>query len=207
MVLLKEAAMIRSVPRPRPTVLITLFAAVAAALLTLVTPTWAGAATASSACHVTWGSLAKSADGLRPPTDFVTRVRAGRDPCYDRLVVDLGGSAGRFRSYDVRYAAVFTEGRGLPVPLRGAADLQIVVRAPSDDLAGHATYNPRDPDEAVGVRGFRTFRQVAFAGSFEGYTTFGLGVRARLPFRVFVLAGSPGDPHGARLVVDVAHRW
>lgn len=30
------------------------------------------------------------------------------------------------------------------------------------------------------------------------------GVRARLPFRVFVLDG-PGS--GSRLVVDVAHRW
>ncbi|ADG76293.1 hypothetical protein Cfla_3416 [Cellulomonas flavigena DSM 20109] len=33
---------------------------------------------------------------------------------------------------------------------------------------------------------------------------FGLGVRARLPFRAFVLAG-PGS--GSRLVVDVAHQW
>ena len=32
----------------------------------------------------------------------------------------------------------------------------------------------------------------------------GLGVRARLPMRAFVLDG-PGD--GTRLVIDVAHRW
>jgi hypothetical protein len=38
----------------------------------------------------------------------------------------------------------------------------------------------------------------------EGQTEIGLGVRARLPFRVFPLAG-PGD--GSRLVIDVAHRW
>ena len=43
-----------------------------------------------------------------------------------------------------------------------------------------------------------------FAGSFEGYTSIGLGVRARLPFRVFMLDG-PGT--SSRLVVDVAHRW
>lgn len=43
-----------------------------------------------------------------------------------------------------------------------------------------------------------------WAGTFEGYTSLGLGVRARLPFRVFALDG-PGD--GSRLVVDVAHRW
>jgi hypothetical protein len=51
----------------------------------------------------------------------------------------------------------------------------------------------------VNVTGFSTFRQVAWAGSFEGQTTVGLGVRARLPFRVFTLPG--------RVVVDVAHVW
>jgi hypothetical protein len=45
---------------------------------------------------------------------------------------------------------------------------------------------------------------VASAGSFEGYTSLGLGVRARLPFQVFTLDG-PGS--GSRLVVDVAHFW
>jgi hypothetical protein len=45
---------------------------------------------------------------------------------------------------------------------------------------------------------------VAFVSDFEGQTTFGLGVRARLPFRVLRLAG-PGS--GQRLVIDVAHRW
>ncbi|HET6919349.1 MAG TPA: hypothetical protein VFI46_07775 [Jiangellaceae bacterium] len=38
----------------------------------------------------------------------------------------------------------------------------------------------------------------------EGQTTLGLGVRARLPFRVFVLSG-PAD--GSRVVIDVAPRW
>lgn len=61
-----------------------------------------------------------------------------------------------------------------------------------------------DGVDVVDVDGYRTFRQVAYAGSFEGQTTLGLGVRARLPFRVFLLDG-PGD--GSRMVVDVAHRW
>jgi hypothetical protein len=42
------------------------------------------------------------------------------------------------------------------------------------------------------------------AGSFEGLTTIGLGVRAKLPFRVFTLNGPDGH---SRLVIDVAHRW
>jgi len=56
-----------------------------------------------------------------------------------------------------------------------------------------------NPAELVDVSGFQTFRQVAWAGSFEGTTTVGLGVRARLPFRVFSLSD--------RIVVDVAHFW
>jgi hypothetical protein len=57
------------------------------------------------------------------------------------------------------------------------------------------------------VSGFRTFRQVAWPGSHEGSSTDGLGVRARLPFRVTVPAGAPGHPDGARVVTDVAHAW
>jgi hypothetical protein len=56
----------------------------------------------------------------------------------------------------------------------------------------------------VNVTGYRTLRQVAHAGTFEGQTTIGVGVRARLPFRTFTLAG-PG--RGSRLVIDIAHRW
>ncbi len=60
------------------------------------------------------------------------------------------------------------------------------------------------PGNLVDTSGYRTFRQVGWGGSFEGYTTLGLGVRARLPFRVAVL---PGPGTGSRLVIDVAHRW
>ena len=36
----------------------------------------------------------------------------------------------------------------------------------------------------MNVTGFGTFRQVVAAGSFEGVTSFGLGVSYKLPFRV-----------------------
>jgi hypothetical protein len=84
----------------------------------------------------------------------------------------------------------------------------VTVRAPVYDLeGGHDTLfaQPRNQDEMVDVRGFRTFRQLACCGDFEGTTTLGLCVRTRLPFRVFVL---PATTVGTqRLVVDVAHRW
>lgn len=160
----------------------------------------AGPAAAAPYCGITWGSLAEHRAAMS--TAQVTNVRTGRHTCFDRMVVDLRGDA---KGYDVRYVAhVHTEGEGRVVPLAGAADLQVVVRAPAYTSTGRATYAPANRAKVVNVAGYRTFRQVAFLGSFEGQTSFGLGVRARLPFRTFVLDG-PGN--NSRLVIDVAHRW
>lgn len=180
------------------------YTAVVVAFLALVGSlglTTAASASAAPYCGITWGSLTKAGGGETAPN--LTGVRTGRHDCFDRLVLDLrGGSSAGFQ---VSYVdAVYHDPIGSVVPLRGGARLQIVVRAPSDDLNGQPTYTPANPTELANVAGFRTFRQVAYAGSFEGQTTLGLGVRARLPFRAFVLAG-PGD--GSRLVVDVAHLW
>jgi hypothetical protein len=153
-------------------------------------------------CGITWGSLPKVDDHYsgRP----ITNLRAGRHECYDRLVVDLGSGPGQV-GYDVRYVdRVVADGSGATIPLAGGAFISATVRAPAHDAQGRPTYAPANPSRAVDVSGFSTFRQVAFAGTFEGQTLVGLGVRARLPFRVFVLAG-PGT--GARLVIDVAHHW
>lgn len=169
----------------------------------------APAQAAAPYCGITWGSLPKAA-AAGPPGDAetVNGVRAGRHDCFDRLVVDLGGQDTAFGSYDVRYVAqVYEEGRGNAVPVRGAADLQVVVRAPAYDDQGRPTFDPENDREVVDVTGYSTFRQVAWAGSYEGTTTMALGVRARLPFRVFVLPGTPGTDHTPRLVIDVAHAW
>ncbi|WP_109470953.1 AMIN-like domain-containing (lipo)protein [Ornithinimicrobium cavernae] len=161
-----------------------------------------GVMQASPYCGITWGSLARS-NGTTHTTGTVEDVRAGRHTCFDRLVIDVDDVPGSL-TYDVRYVdAVRADGSGQVVPLSGGADLRIILRAPAYE-DGAPTYDPTDPAHLVAVAGWSTFRQVALAGSFEGQTTVGLGVRARLPFRVLVLDG-PGD--GARLVVDVAHRW
>jgi hypothetical protein len=150
-------------------------------------------------CGITWGSLAKKGGSMT--TSPITDVRAGRHDCYDRLVVDISGKAAGYR---VGYVtSVVQDGSGRAIPLRGGAKLQIVVLAPTYKSSAANTF-PATRSELVDVSGFSTFRQVAGAGSFEGQTTIGLGVRARLPFRVFTLAG-PG-PY-SRLVIDVAHHW
>ncbi len=160
-------------------------------------------ATAAPGCSTAWGSLTESAveDGGGTLDD----VRSGRHACFDRLVLDLDGVDASEVSYDVRYVReVIADGSGEIIPLRGGADLQVLVHTPAYTERGTPTYDPRDDAEALDVRGYDTFRQVAWGRSFEGESRFGVGVRARLPFRVQVLDG-PGD--GSRLVVDVAHTW
>jgi hypothetical protein len=170
---------------------------IALSAIAVVAPS--GAATTPPYCGIRWGSLAKQVETHTGSP--VTNVRSGRHDCFDRLVVDLGGPVGGYR---VGYVAqVVEDGSGEPVALAGGAFLNVVALAPAYGPSG-ATYVPADPAHVVNVSGYRTFRQVAWAGSFEGQTTLGLGVRARLPFRVFRLNG-PGT--GSRVVVDVAHRW
>ncbi len=181
-----------------PLRLLILIATTALGALVLAVP-----AQAAPFCGITWGSQPKAAAGQGG--SVIDDVRAGRHACFDRLVVDLGG-AGGVAGYTVRYVPRVTEdGSGHVVPLRGGAALEIVVRSVPYDDSGAPTYTPASRTEIVNVSGYRTFRQVAWAGAFEGQTTLGVGTRARLPFRVFTLpGGSGGHP---RVVIDVAHRW
>ncbi|WP_242892734.1 AMIN-like domain-containing (lipo)protein [Actinomadura litoris] len=152
-------------------------------------------APASAACSTAWGSQDKGtlhdyADGP------LERVRTGRQDCYDRLVIEVAGSGfGYLAGY---VDEVVQEGSGNPVPLRGGAKLRVIVQAAA------ASGFPASSPELANVGGYTTFRQVAGAGSFEGQTTIGVGVRARLPFRVLTL---PREGGGTRLIVDVAHTW
>ena len=157
-------------------------------------------AQAAPYCGITWGSLAKTK--ALAPTGSVTGVRSGRHACFDRLVIDLKGKS---PGYTVKYVTTFTsQASGLPISLRGAGKLQVTINAPAYNPAtGAPTDPPRNRSEVVDVTGYTTFRQVKWDSSFEGYTSLGLGVRARLPYRVFTIQ----DGTTSRLVIDVAHRW
>ena len=156
--------------------------------------------TGSTTCAIVWGSLPKSAPDLVPAP--LTGVRTGRHECFDRLVIDLGGAPAP--GYFVHYTdGLHQPGSGDPLAVAGGAVLTVTVLAPSYNSAGQSTVAWRSGDHLLGGA-TTTFRDLVFAGSFEGESTFGLGVRARLPFRVLKLDG-PGA--GSRLVIDVAHRW
>jgi hypothetical protein len=162
----------------------TAIATVITAAATAATLAIPSSSAQAAGCSVTWGSLAKAVTNDTHRT--LLSVRAGRHDCYDRLVLDLNRAG---EGYRVRYVrAVHDQGQGAVVPLRGGAFLQV-------DDQSQAYKHIAMPN----VAGYRTFRQVAWGGSFEGYTTVGLGVRARLPFRVF--------RYQNHLVIDVAHHW
>lgn len=173
----------------------TLIAVLAVAALPVGAVAVPAVAGQSASCATAWGSLPE-ASSVRG-AGVLANVRTGRHACFDRVVFDVKGAPSWLR---VQYVPdVYTVGEGARVPLRGGAKLEIVLAVPSYDDNGRSTYRPANPKELSNVNGYRTFRQVATAGSFEGETTIGLGVRARLPFRVFTL--------DRRVVVDVAHRW
>ena len=164
-------------------------------------PASASTATSSAAtvCEQVWGSLPKSRSTM--VAGPMTNIRSGRHTCYDRLVVDVRGAAAGYR---VAYVSqIIQDGSGAVVPVRGGAKLQITINAPAYNDAGEATYQPPNPPEAVNVSGYQTLRQVRWRGSFEGASGIGVGVRARLPFRVFTLT----DGGTSRVVIDVKHTW
>jgi hypothetical protein len=181
--------------------LVAILAVAAVPVGAVAVPAIAGASTTTATtCSTGWGSLPEAS--TYRGTGTLTGVRTGRHACFDRVVFDVKGAPSWFRVHYV--TNVSTVGQGEIVPLRGGAKLEIVLSVPSYDDAGRSTYSPANPNELTNVSGYRTFRQLATAGSFEGETTIGLGVRARLPFRVFTLAGTGTT---SRIVVDVAHSW
>ncbi|MEV5997930.1 hypothetical protein AB0M25_00975 [Streptomyces griseomycini] len=160
------------------------------------------AATArATACPTGWGSPAKTDDDTTATP--VRGIRTGRHDCYDRMVVELPGAGRSGLGYSVRYVdRLHQDGSGRSVPVAGGAVLEVRVAAPAyAPGTGGPTYPARAgrPLPGVDLTGYRTFRDARFAGSFEGETQVGLGVRARLPFRVLELRD--------RVVIDVAHTW
>jgi hypothetical protein len=150
----------------------------------------------TAACAVNWGTNAKHR-GSQTITvaTRVQGVRAGKHGCFDRLVIDMSG--GKQPPFSARYVKhIVAEASGKILKVRGKAKILIVVRGPAGRHYHANAVNLAD------VSGFTTFRQVRGAGSFERVTAIGLGVRGKLPFRVFELGSSEA---GWRIVIDVAH--
>jgi hypothetical protein len=148
-----------------------------------------------------WGTDPKQVV-TAPVTAEIYQVRAATHQGCDRVVFDLNG-VGRV-GYLVRYVpAVHADPSDRPIPVAGAAALQVTVQAPDFRESGHQAW--RTPWQ-LGQRltaGQSILREVRFAGTFEHVTTFAVGVSTRRPFRVLVLPDTAN--HITRLAVDIAH--
>jgi len=141
---------------------------------------------------LTEGPIEETADLVELP--LLVAVRAGRNKDFDRVVFDFEGSV---PGYLVQYVHELSQdGTGNPIPLRGRAVVQIVIRPAA---AHRDDGTPTRTGPLPALRGFAAFRQIADAGDFEAQLTWGIGVAARTGLRAFTLTGP------SRVVVDVGH--
>lgn len=157
-----------------------------------------------------WGSGPSEAGPMA--AEDVYRVRPGRHDCYDRVVFDVNGvvDGPDAVGFHVAYVEgdVQADGSGEPVPTDGDAALAVIVRAPalgygtSGHQPGRLLAELGDDLVTTGqVAGWPGLREVTFAGSFEGQTTFAVGVDRQVPFR----AGSFEADGYTHVYVDIAH--
>ena len=104
----------------------------------------------------------------------------------------------------LNYGAAFSQGKGDRLSVAGGAVLDVVLLENGYDVATGVVLPLWGRGPRCRRRGVSDLRDVVYGGTFEGYTTFGVGVRARLPFRVLTLTGPCTR---SRIVIDVAHRW
>ncbi|MFJ5924308.1 hypothetical protein ACIQF6_17085 [Kitasatospora sp. NPDC092948] len=184
----------------------TALAAVILAAGAAATTVPTASAATSTDCSTVWGSLDRQDRTAPYQPQALTNIRTGAHECFDRLVIDVPGTSPEnplaYRIHYMNGNTIYQAGSGTPITVNGGAVLEIVVGASTYDPATwQKVYPARSGDLLPGVdlTGYRTFKDTRFAGSMEGETQFGLGVRARLPFDVFQLDN--------RLVIDVAHSW
>ena len=126
-------------------------------------------------------------------------MRVGRHDCYERYVFEMAGTGGD-PGWRVRYQDPLTgQGSGEPIPLKGAADLEILIGAMTvNDFEGRPEEWPpfTGPDDIV-TRGFVALLEARMLYGYEGTTQIGLGLDQVRPFRVRLFDGPP------RLVVDI----
>ena len=123
-----------------------------------------------------------------PPSRDSTSVRDGTSPCYDRVVIDIAGPIPG--GYHVAYVAqVRGEATGFVIPTPGGARLQLTRRATPPTSRWRCPVWP----------GSRRCGRCATLAPSRARPSFGVGVRARLPFRVLTL---PGPGTHSQLVLD-----
>jgi hypothetical protein len=124
-----------------------------------------------------------------------TDIRTGGHDCFERVVLELGGS-GELPGYQVAYEPdpILDSPRGEPVDIAGDATLVLRVGAWMPDIEGNGYQGPRElvPTNVVNVRELEQIE------NFEGQTAWAIGLDRQRDFTVSTLS----DP--VRIVIDIA---
>ncbi|MEO5723174.1 MAG: hypothetical protein ABIQ39_01100 [Ilumatobacteraceae bacterium] len=160
-----------------------------------MTPSSASPATGSPACPNGADVARKqSADPLGMSGLVGGDIRTGRHECFERIVIELGGS-GTFPGW-------FAEYRNDPVQLgesnetafiRGDATLVVRLGSWMRDTTGEGYQGPHD----VFPTNVSSLRELRLIENHEGVTIWAIGIDRQRPFDVSVLPSPP------RLVIDV----
>jgi hypothetical protein len=154
-----------------------------------VTPSAATPSAATPSATVpSWPTTPRSGPGSGSE-GFLTAIRTGQHPGYDRVVFEFRGGVPGYRAEYV--TQVRADASGKLVPLAGHAFLHLVFRPSSayQTYHGPATLRP----------GLPSLLQISAAGDFEGYLSFGLGLSERVGFTISALTKP------SRVVLDIAH--
>jgi hypothetical protein len=172
----------------------TLFVSTALAVSSVVGVTGLPAASGSVVSPHDWSTAPRSVTRTPTPAPEVTGIRVGRHAHFDRIVIDLHGSA---PSYRVRYErTLHRDASGKVVNLLGPASLRIVLSANGHDV-NTGTSTVTTPLRTKWR--FDAVRETAVIGDFEAVFSVGVGLADKTPFRVRTLH------HPTRIVVDVHH--
>jgi len=160
------------------------------------TPTTAAGQRQTPSTQPAWSSdpISKPGNSTGTSSGTLVAVRAGRHDGYDRITFEFNGNR---PGYTVKYVPqVVQDGSGAPISLLGHSFISIVfMRAQAHNDSGAPTYT----GPHVITTGFSSLKQAAFAGDFEGYVSFGLGLDDRVGFRVLEL------DNPSRIAIDVAN--
>ncbi len=143
------------------------------------------------------GSTAPVNDGFpnRLTTLVGTDIRTGGHECFERVVLELGGS-GELPGFQVQYEAdpILDSPSGEPVEVAGEATLVLSVGAWMPDIEGNGYQGPREfvPTNVVNIKELQQIE------NFEGQNAWAIGLDRQRDFTVSTLT----EPF--RIVIDIA---
>lgn len=116
---------------------------------------------------------------------------------YDKVVFKVGTT--EQEQFSVRYVdQVQRQGSGSPVDVRGGAVLELTISGPSNTTVFNGF------DFQGSAANYAALREIKYAGTFEGQTTFAIGVDHKVPFAVMYGDVNP-NAGSIDVVLYVAH--